>query len=143
MSDETDPFDLYGEKAMHNETGQGIQCPKCLQKIYSEQCHDYHHCDCGYSSVDGGRDYLRYGWGGDKWPQPWEKPTVVERPKGPLKKTESQKARDKRINDSFKTIKERLAGRTSERSSKSGTPKPPSGPIGKRPRRYPLKKSGR
>lgn len=42
---------------------QGVQCPRCDQKIWSKHRHDYHHCGCGYSSVDGGRDYLRYGWG--------------------------------------------------------------------------------
>lgn len=41
----------------------GIQCPICDEKIWSKYTHDYHHCECMYSSVDGGRDYLRYGWG--------------------------------------------------------------------------------
>lgn len=41
----------------------GIQCPRCYEEIWSRHRHDYRFCSCGYSSVDGGRDYLRFGWG--------------------------------------------------------------------------------
>lgn len=52
----------------------GIKCPKCLDVIYSRARHDYHHCSCGTNedgtedsgiSIDGGFDYLRYGWSND------------------------------------------------------------------------------
>lgn len=41
----------------------GIECPMCRAIIWSRHRHDFRHCSCGYSYVDGGRDYLRYGWG--------------------------------------------------------------------------------
>lgn len=42
---------------------KGVQCPRCDEKIWSQFKHDFHYCTCGYTSVDGGRDYLKYGWG--------------------------------------------------------------------------------
>jgi len=42
---------------------QGVKCPFCAQVIISHRGHDFHRCDCGYTFVDGGRQYLRYGWG--------------------------------------------------------------------------------
>ena len=42
---------------------QGIQCPRCSEKLWSKWGHDFHYCGCGYCFVDGGRNYLRYGWG--------------------------------------------------------------------------------
>lgn len=42
---------------------KGIQCPRCDEKLWSKYTHDFHYCGCGYCFVDGGRDYLRYGWG--------------------------------------------------------------------------------
>ncbi len=39
-----------------------IQCPKCKDVVFSRARHDYHHCTCGGISIDGGFDYLRYGW---------------------------------------------------------------------------------
>ena len=41
----------------------GIQCPRCEEKLWSKWQHDFHYCGCGYCFVDGGREYLRYGWG--------------------------------------------------------------------------------
>lgn len=41
----------------------GIRCPHCWDCIYSASVHDFRSCFCGYCFVDGGRDYLRYGWG--------------------------------------------------------------------------------
>lgn len=41
----------------------GIQCPRCEEKLWSKYTHDFHYCGCGYCFVDGGRSYLRYGWG--------------------------------------------------------------------------------
>lgn len=40
----------------------GVKCSACQEIIYSRAHHDYHFCSCGKTSVDGGRDYLRYGW---------------------------------------------------------------------------------
>ncbi len=42
---------------------QGIECPRCQEQLWSKYGHDFHHCGCGYCFVDGGRHYLRYGWG--------------------------------------------------------------------------------
>jgi hypothetical protein len=51
---------------------QAIRCPHCLDIIYSRAVHDYHFCSCGDDegnpkgvSIDGGFDYLRYGWAND------------------------------------------------------------------------------
>lgn len=42
----------------------GIECPFCLQRIFSSYRHDFRRCNCEYCFVgDGGTDYLRYGWG--------------------------------------------------------------------------------
>lgn len=41
----------------------GIQCPRCNEKLWSKYRHDFHYCGCGYCFVDGGRDYLRVGYG--------------------------------------------------------------------------------
>ncbi len=42
---------------------QGIECPLCSEQLWSKWGHDFHYCGCGYCFVDGGRNYLRYGWG--------------------------------------------------------------------------------
>ena len=36
-----------------------IECPNCHQVIASIHRHDFRTCDCGDTSIDGGRDYLR------------------------------------------------------------------------------------
>ncbi len=41
----------------------GIACPRCGAQIWSRHRHDFRYCPCGYCYVDGGRDYLRFGWG--------------------------------------------------------------------------------
>lgn len=41
---------------------RGIKCPNCLEELWSKYTHDFHWCKCGDCFVDGGRDYLRYGW---------------------------------------------------------------------------------
>lgn len=41
----------------------GVKCPRCGQKIWSRHRHDFRYCDCKYSFIDGGRDYMRVGWG--------------------------------------------------------------------------------
>lgn len=42
---------------------QGVECPRCKEQIWSQYRHDFHYCTCDYTFVDGGRDYLRYGYG--------------------------------------------------------------------------------
>lgn len=60
-----------------NKRGDGIQCPKCKDKIYSDSVHDFKYCSCGYCFVDGGYDYLRCGWeSGDKAPKTVKRPNV-------------------------------------------------------------------
>lgn len=39
-----------------------VKCKKCKNTIYSRSRHDFRYCDCGATFVDGGFDYLRYGW---------------------------------------------------------------------------------
>lgn len=56
----------------------GIECPMCLQRIWSRATHDFRHCFCGYCFVDGGRSYLRWGYGGPEWPRPWQRPKEVQ-----------------------------------------------------------------
>ena len=52
---------------------KAIKCPKCKDTIYSVARHDCHHCSCGDVMVDGGFDYLRFGWqAGTKPPKPFE-----------------------------------------------------------------------
>lgn len=45
----------------------GIECPKCLDRIWSRHTHDFRYCKCGAVYVDGGRDYLKRG--GDVMPK--------------------------------------------------------------------------
>ncbi len=40
----------------------GIECPSCKDRIFSWHRHDWRGCKCGKSFVDGGDDYLRYGY---------------------------------------------------------------------------------
>ena len=46
------------------------QCPKCHDEIYSRAQHDFRECSCSKTgkegiSVDGGRDYFRFGHSAD------------------------------------------------------------------------------
>ena len=48
---------------MGNKTKVNIViCSSCGEGIYSVSRHDYHRCSCGNTTIDGGFDYLRYGW---------------------------------------------------------------------------------
>lgn len=49
------------------KTVDGIRCPMCQEDIWSRNQHDLRWCKCGYCYVDGGREYLRVGWGGPNW----------------------------------------------------------------------------
>lgn len=40
----------------------GVVCSECKDTIYSRAVHDYHCCTCGKTSIDGGFEYLKYGW---------------------------------------------------------------------------------
>lgn len=53
---------------------QAIQCDACQDVIYSRAHHDYHHCTCGAINVDGGFEYMRFGWKDDEVnkPEPFE-----------------------------------------------------------------------
>lgn len=65
-------------KTIEKITVQGIQCPVCEEKLWSKYTHDFHYCECTYCFVDGGREYLRIGWGAGSWSDlpneklPWE-----------------------------------------------------------------------
>lgn len=41
---------------------QTITCPKCKAEIYSRARHDFRPCKCGAVFIDGGFDYIRYGY---------------------------------------------------------------------------------
>lgn len=41
----------------------GVECARCNKRMFSLHVHDYKTCGCpNETMVDGGRDYLRYGW---------------------------------------------------------------------------------
>jgi hypothetical protein len=40
------------------------RCKKCNDIIESKHCHDFVRCGCGSIFLDGGKDYLRYGYPG-------------------------------------------------------------------------------
>lgn len=41
----------------------GVECPECKKRMFSFHVHDYKLCGCDNETmIDGGRDYLRYGW---------------------------------------------------------------------------------
>lgn len=40
----------------------GVLCLNCGEVVVSWGHHDYKHCRCGKIMVDGGREYLRFGW---------------------------------------------------------------------------------
>ena len=43
-------------------TVKSIICPKCKSKIYSRARHDAHTCRCGLIFIDGGFDYMKFGF---------------------------------------------------------------------------------
>lgn len=45
-----------------NSKGLGLCCLICDTNLYSESRHDFKSCPCGHIFVDGGTDYLRYGF---------------------------------------------------------------------------------
>ncbi len=41
----------------------GVECAACEKRIFSFHVHDYKICGCpNKTMVDGGTQYLRYGW---------------------------------------------------------------------------------
>lgn len=40
-------------------TVNAIQCPKCKDIIYSRCRHDFNHCSCKNTAIDGGFDYMK------------------------------------------------------------------------------------
>jgi hypothetical protein len=46
-----------------NKTVWGVRCPECKKRMFSLFRHHYWTCGCPNDTmVDGGREYLRYGW---------------------------------------------------------------------------------
>lgn len=43
-----------------------IKCKRCGDVIESMHCHDFVTCKCGACSADGGREYLRRAYNGEK-----------------------------------------------------------------------------
>lgn len=56
----------------------GILCPMCGDELWSRHRHDFRRCKCRYCYVDGGRDYLRMGFGGADFEEPWIVPSTIE-----------------------------------------------------------------
>lgn len=41
----------------------GVKCSGCKKRMFSFHVHDYKTCGCEVGTmIDGGRDYLQYGW---------------------------------------------------------------------------------
>ena len=57
---------------------RGVECRRCHDRIWSKYTHDFHYCKCGYTFVDGGKDYLRYGWGRTNLPDDPDDLDVVQ-----------------------------------------------------------------
>lgn len=43
-------------------TRSRLRCKKCDDIIESKHVHDFRYCKCGAIFIDGGLEYLRYGW---------------------------------------------------------------------------------
>ena len=56
-----------------------IQCTSCDDIIESTSVHDYLICKCTEIFLDGGNEYLRYGW-------TKEPPIIIETPKQAIEK---------------------------------------------------------
>jgi ribosomal protein L37AE/L43A len=39
-----------------------VKCNKCNDTIFSRAHHDFHYCTCGATFIDGGFDYVRFGY---------------------------------------------------------------------------------
>jgi Zn-finger nucleic acid-binding protein len=46
-----------------------IQCPNCKATVFSRARHDMRWCPCGAVAIDGGRDYSKISFNGDKQPE--------------------------------------------------------------------------
>jgi hypothetical protein len=57
----------------------GAVCPHCKQLIISQYTHDFRYCFCGYCYVDGGKSYMRMGWGGKEFKDLGQPETVKVR----------------------------------------------------------------
>lgn len=56
---------VLGESVQMNNTNpqQGVLCPTCKKRMFSYHVYDYKECGCeNETMVDGGKEYLRYGW---------------------------------------------------------------------------------
>lgn len=48
---------------INDKPHQGVECPVCHKRMFSYNRHDYRTCGCeNETMIDGGKDYLRYGW---------------------------------------------------------------------------------
>ncbi len=52
------------EQMIPESTQEGLYCPDCKEVIYSVMRHDYRHCACKKTSIDGGKDYVKRGLSG-------------------------------------------------------------------------------
>lgn len=42
---------------------KGIECPSCKDRLFSLHRHDMRYCSCKETFIDGGDDYVRFGFG--------------------------------------------------------------------------------
>lgn len=61
-----------------SSTVRGIRCPECGESIWSRHRHDMRWCSCGYCAIDGGREYIKVSFSGDKVPMDVMVETIPE-----------------------------------------------------------------
>ncbi len=47
---------------MSKKLKQGVECADCHERLFSWHVHDFHYCNCGNTFIDGGDEYIRYGY---------------------------------------------------------------------------------
>ncbi len=55
------------------ESKKGIECPVCLERMFSWHVHDFKFCKGGHVFIDGGDEYMRCSWTPDG-----RKPETIE-----------------------------------------------------------------
>ena len=78
----------WGAKCMDCAEGllrvTGVVCPGCDAFIFSRARRDFHGCLCGACHVDGGFDYLKFGWVSDRISMPQQEVRKIKATKKQL-----------------------------------------------------------
>jgi len=75
----------------------GIKCTHCKSEIYSNHGYDFKYCQCGKIFIDGGYDYMRYGYSSEEDFEYCDR--LVELPEERVDKIENYRKRRKGIED--------------------------------------------